>query len=472
MAVDGAQRGRFYQAGRLDTGGLDASAAFALGLLAGFTALLLAWPFWRAGLPLEIWGNEGWNAYNADAAVRGALYPAPDALIGNNYPPLSFWLIGALSRRVGDALYVGRVLSLGATLGLGVMAAVLVRRQGGGRAAAALAGLWFVATMARFFDFYVGMDEPQLLAQLIMAAGFAWFLARMAAGRFVEPAVLLMVVAGFFKHNIVVMPVVALTWLLLHDRQRGLRAIAVGAVTAVVGLALCRVAYGPNFIPDLLQPRTYHLDRSLLAIGRLQFVLPALVIWAVWAWRERATDAARFTALFIGVGLASYLLQKAGAGVDENAQFDLVFATAVGAGVAFWRLPQLARGLRWTPRRVRLLLLAVLAIRLLASTRLEFAYVLLSPDYRAEAARNVAVTRAEAARIAALPTPVACSNLVVCRMAGKPFVYDAFRIEMLENTGRMSPAAVAEAMRRDRIVMETIDPRANATALYRRTRTD
>jgi hypothetical protein len=98
--------------------------------------------------------------------------------------------------------------------------------------------------------------------------------------------------------------------------------------------------------------------------------------------------------------------------------------------------------------------------------------VLLSPDYRAEAASNAAVARAEAARIGALPTPVACSNLVVCRMAGKPFVHDAFRIEMLENTGKMSPAAVAEAMRRDRIVMETIDLRANATSLYRRTRTD
>ena len=40
--------------------------------------------------------------------------------------------------------------------------------------------------------------------------------------------------------------------------------------------------------------------------------------------------------------------------------------------------------------------------------RVEFAHVLASPDYRAEAMRNAAVMRAEAATIAAMPGPVAC----------------------------------------------------------------
>ena len=46
--------------------------------LAVLAALFLVWPVWRAFLPLEIWGNEGWNACYADAAIRGAqLYPPP-----------------------------------------------------------------------------------------------------------------------------------------------------------------------------------------------------------------------------------------------------------------------------------------------------------------------------------------------------------------------------------------------------------
>ena len=81
--------------------------------LAGLAALFLVWPVWRAFLPLEIWGNEGWNAYHADAAMRGAqLYPPPDGLVANNYPPLSFYIIGAIGRLIGDPILAGRLLSL------------------------------------------------------------------------------------------------------------------------------------------------------------------------------------------------------------------------------------------------------------------------------------------------------------------------------------------------------------------------
>src|SRR5205085_8044598 len=95
-------------------------ARLTLWLLAALAALFLVWPVWRAFLPMEIWGNEGWNAYHADEAMRGAgLYPPPDGLVANNYPPLSYYLLGWLGRVFGDPLYVGRALSLLATLGTG-----------------------------------------------------------------------------------------------------------------------------------------------------------------------------------------------------------------------------------------------------------------------------------------------------------------------------------------------------------------
>jgi hypothetical protein len=441
----------------------------AVATLALLAALFLVWPVWRATLPLEIWGNEGWNAYHADAAAHGGLlYPPPDGLVANNYPPLSFLLIGGLGRLFGDPLYIGRVLSLAAVLALGCAVAAMVRSFGGRVAGAAVGGLWFVATMARFFDFYVGMNEPQLLAQAIMAAGFVWFLTRMAAGRAVEPAVLVMVAAGFFKHNIVVMPAAALIWLALHDRRRALRAALVGSAAAALGLVLCAVAFAPDFVADMLMPRGYYVERTLKALGRLQFVLPGLAIWSVWAWSERTGKAARFTALMIGLSLASYLAQKSGAGVDENAQFELVFATAVGVGLAFERLPFGELRARWPAAAIALAILAVLAIRLLASTRAEFALVLASPGYRALAAEHAAVAHAEAARVAAIPSPVACSNLVVCRAAGKPFVYDHFKVQQMLETGLATPAGIEAIVRRQGIVRDTTDPRAGAASLFRR----
>src|SRR5260370_33126607 len=91
-----------------------------IALMAMLALYFLVWPVWRAQLPIEIAQNEGWNAYHADAAVGGgALYPSPDTLIVNNYPPLSFYVLGLLGRVFCDPLYVGRVLSLLATLRLG-----------------------------------------------------------------------------------------------------------------------------------------------------------------------------------------------------------------------------------------------------------------------------------------------------------------------------------------------------------------
>src|SRR5207302_7041365 len=81
-------------------------------LLALLAAYFMVWPVWRIGFPIEIAQNEGWNAYHADAATGAApLYPRTDTLIINNYPPLSFYVVGALAQVFGDALYVGRVLS-------------------------------------------------------------------------------------------------------------------------------------------------------------------------------------------------------------------------------------------------------------------------------------------------------------------------------------------------------------------------
>src|SRR5882672_3346441 len=155
-----------------------------IALLALLALYFLVWPVWRAQFPMEIAQNEGWNAYHADAAAGGGtLYPSPDTLIVNNYPPLSFYALGWLGKILGDALYVGRVLSLLSTLGLGILIARVVRELGAGRSAAALAGIWFVATMARSYNRFVGMNDPQLVGQFVMVAALLWFLVRDKAGK-------------------------------------------------------------------------------------------------------------------------------------------------------------------------------------------------------------------------------------------------------------------------------------------------
>ncbi len=416
-----------------------------IALLALLALYFLVWPVWRAQFPMEIAQNEGWNAYHADAAMGGgALYPSPDTLVVNNYPPLSFYALGLLGRVFGDPLYVGRVLSLLATLGLGALIGKVVLQLGGGRAAAAIAGLWFVATMARSYNRFVGMNDPQLAGQFVMVAALAWFLARDRAGKSAEPAILLMVAAGFWKHNIIAIPATVLLWLLIRDWRRALRPIAVGVAAAVFGLAVCVVVYHDVFLANLLTPRPSRIMRAISGIGRSQWILPALAIWAIWAWAERKTFAARFTGLHIGIAFAVYLAQWTGEAILDNAQFDLVIATAIGLGVAFDRAAATAFARRFGVDAAR----AVVA-------------------YRAEFYANAQATRQEAARVAAIPGPVACDYKVVCRMAGKPFVYDDFRAEMIVATGASHGLDERGLMRQHGLTYFQNDPRSGIEALHR-----
>src|SRR5439155_20326880 len=111
-----------------------------------------AWPVYRAFLNVEIENNEGWNAYFADAAMgKMPLYPSADQLITNNYPPLSFYIVGLVGRFVGDPVLAGRLLSLFARVGMATTTALAVRRLGGGGLAAIITAPSLVATMSRFF---------------------------------------------------------------------------------------------------------------------------------------------------------------------------------------------------------------------------------------------------------------------------------------------------------------------------------
>ena len=172
-----------------------------IALLALLAAYFMVWPVWRAGFPIEIAQNEGWNAYHADAAIGAAgaapLYPPTDTLIVNNYPPLSFYVVGALGKILGDALYVGRVLSLLAVVGLGALIGVMILELGGGAAGAAIGGLWFIAVMARSFTRFVGMNDPQLVAHVLMMGALLWLIGREARGQSAVPPILAMAVAGF-----------------------------------------------------------------------------------------------------------------------------------------------------------------------------------------------------------------------------------------------------------------------------------
>ena len=295
-------------------------------------AYFLIFPIWRAQFPLEIWLTEGFNAYWQDAAIGGKLYPSAQSLTGNNYPPLSFYVVGALGTILGDNLYVGRALSIVGLLCVGGEVFLCCRMLTGNAWGAAIGALWYVAIMAHNSVVYVGANDPQIAGEAIMGAGLVWFLARDRAGLSTAPALLLMVVAGFWKHNMIAIPLTAVAWLLVH--RRGYWSILLSAVAAVSGLVICRLLFGHEFFDNLLTPRAYRIGGVLANIGHLQWCAPALAIWAAWATSNRGRMPAQFTMLHVSAGLASCLIQWTGDGVSGNAEFDLLLALGIGVGAA------------------------------------------------------------------------------------------------------------------------------------------
>jgi hypothetical protein len=438
---------------------------------AALAAIYSIWPIWRALFMLELSPNEAWNAYHTDHVLQGRrLYPSPDDLITNNYPPLSFYLIAALSRISSvDPAYIGRALSLVGIAVTGLAIAACVRQLGGSRLAAGVAGFWLVATSARFYEDYVGVNDPHILGLAITVTALAWFLRRQAQGRAPEPAILLMVIAGFHKQTLLATPVTALLWLLATNWRLGLRAALVGGGFVAAGLLLCVAIFGYAFIHQLLfYPREFSIRWAFGNLGQLQFIAPAMIIWAIWAWHERRVPAARFTALYIAVALGTYLVLKLGKPIGINAQFELAAATAIGLGLAFHGVTAIPSVLRLSTDGIRLGILGVLAARLLLSNHTEPYLVLASSDYRGQFSERTAITRQEVERVRKIPEPAYCSVTMVCRWAGKAFVFDAYAAGNLVATKKVAPAALQARLAAERIREVTIDPRTTSHLLERK----
>jgi len=421
-----------------------------------------AWTVYRAFLNVEIEPNEGWNAYFADAAMgKMPLYPSTDQLITNNYPPLSFYIVGLVGRFIGDPVLAGRLLSLVAVVAIATAIALSVRRLGGTGVAARISAAFFVATMSRFFMLYVGMNEPQLLSEAIMAFGFLGFLIARSNDRGYVGPVLVMALAGFVKQNIIAMPLTAFLWLGLHRRREAVKCFCVAAIAIVTGTAICYVLFGRNFFLNILCPRHYSLKRSLGVFGELEWVSVGLLVCIYNAWARRRDVNVQLCSCLIAIALGSYFLQKSGAGVDINAQFDLVIAVAMGLGLAFTQVSlwPVARPFRLEQAQA-ILLLAVCA-RLLASKQLQPVRLIFDSSFRNEIVMRERAMTDSVERVRRIPGDVTCGrNMLVTYRAGKSFVVDAFNVQQRILAGALPKDAVAARVTAGTLTIVEVDPRA------------
>jgi len=419
-----------------------------------------AWTVYRAFLNIEIEPNEGWNAYFADAAMgKMPLYPSSHQLITNNYPPLSFYIVGLMGRFTGDPVLAGRLLSLVAVVAIATAIALCVRRLGGSGVAARISGAFFVATMSRFFMPYVGMNEPQLLGEAIMVFGFLGFLIAISNDRGYVGPVLLMALAGFVKHNIIAMPVTVFVWLALFRRREAMKCFCVAAITIIAGTAICYALFGRDFFLNILSPRHYSLKRALRTFGELEWVSVGLIACIYNAWARRRDMNVQLCSCLIAIGLGSCFLQKSGAGVDINAQFDLVIAAAMGLGLAFTQISLWPVARRLRLEQAQAILLLAVCVRLLASKQLQPVQMVFDRSFIKEIAIREQAMAASVQGVQRVPGDVLCSPLVSYR-SGKPFTVDAFNVQQRILAGVLPKDAITARVAAGSLTIVEVDPRA------------
>jgi hypothetical protein len=383
-------------------------AALAMAVLTLLVRNLLAIPVLT---PLD--PNEGWNAAHAlTLAARHALYPPPQSLMVNNYPPLSFYLIGAMVRHGGDAIVIGRWISLFSFFCVGGGIAAVLRRMECDTPAAAFGALFFAAVLLIASD-YVGMDDPQLLGHAVQIAALLLLL---RGGSL--PAALLFAVSLFIKHNLLAMPLASAAWLVWQDRRAGLTFLLWGMAFVLSGLVIFQLSFSASLLEQLTSPRLSSLANLTAAATHLWWaVLPAAAM--IWLWPDRSSV---YCGLYAITSLLLGLIFAAGDGVDANVFFDLAIALALGLGLTVERS-------RWPVAAAALPLVVFLAFNFHDNN------FFFTRDFRAQSARDIAFLKAQ-------PGPVLCDQLSLCLWAGKGAELDVFNVGEQIKTGNRDPLAL------------------------------
>jgi hypothetical protein len=368
--------------------------------------------------------NEGWNAYLAARAIKAdptlPLYPQPGSMVFNNYPPLSFLLIGFIGHLSGDMIVSGRCVALFSQMSCAFLIACCIVRMGGTRTGAIAGGLLAALYSTISFHGYVAINDPQWLANMIMLGGLTVLLpAEPLSPRRVICAALLIATGGFVKHNLLALPLSISLWLAWKDRRAFLIWCTTGAVAVAGGFLLSTALYGPAFLVDVLHhPRTYSPQGLARGLGKLVeltgLIISAYLILACPATSPQQRSSRLFVTLFLTVALITGLFQRLGAGVTYNAHFETLLAASLGAGLVLSRSSRIA---------FAALCLSVGPLLALAPSQI-------AQEIRS--IRNLQTSTAEwqdvVTRIRATPGPVACETLALCYWAGKDEEVDFFNL--------------------------------------------
>jgi len=401
-------------------------------------------PFYRSFYLFEININEAWYLYHAKALLTGEpLYPPLQTLITNNYPPLSFYTLAGIMRVTEHPIWAARLFSFAALTAITALIYFTLRRLSVGQLFSAIAAVAYFATMNRTADRWVWVNDFQLMAQAIMLAGFYWFLTKPGTPRDYPGPTFVMVIAGFFKNNLIGFPLATLVISFRRGWKPGLVFVLSGLLFSAAGLAACWCFFGPDFFANLLWPRPWSAIRSLKAFEDIGRVPVQTVAWVIYAALNR--DGKRGQ-LINTVAFSTAFENVVTRGSDEvhyNAGFDFIIAVHMAFGCALNSAADLLSSFRINQSLVAAVVVLLISCRLLFGDADDAFHVLYRGSYRDRIKTADAVTMTEVDRVRSIPGAVFCAETLICYLAGKPFVVDPINVFLRMKVGVLPPDTLA-----------------------------
>jgi hypothetical protein len=450
----------------------------ALALLAGVIILGLTSPLLTLGRFIPLDTNEGWNAYFGQAAIEGGqLYPPHDALITNNYPPLSFYIVGGAGRLLGDNIFAGRLIALFSLLFVCWSIYYWLRRTVAEQRPALFGAGVFLAYAVMYGRDYIGMDDPQWLAHAMMMGGFLLFWRGMFGGpgslvhggepgtlahgpaslprtRDLIAASIVMIAAGLTKHLLVPLPLTVTVWLLWRSRWAFAKWAVCCAVVLAATLLLAWWLYGAPFFDNLLAPRVYLRHQAISrTIAALRIFWPVLVLWLVTLIRGRLDQRVTFVSLYLAIAGVIGIGAIGGVGVDVNAFFDAMIAVSLMSGLALETLGSRAAGFAAPAIAAVAAVVSALWIANYART--------LAPGQLRGIATIQARERSALADIELIREQgrgrAACEQPTLCYWANSRFMVDFFYLGQRLNTGALPLSACTRAFEGSEIALVQLE---------------
>lgn len=279
--------------------------------------------------------NEGWNAFFSQiASAAGHLYPSAASPITNNYPPLSFYVIGIVGRVTGDNIFAGRVIALISMLVVASNLYYWLRASGSAVRIAFLGAALFLAFAVTYAQAYVAIDDPQWLAHAIMTTGLVVLWRGHESRRAVVAGAILMVAAGFTKHLLIPLPLAVTFWLARRSKSAVISWIVSSGILLAGTCFLARWAYGGGFFESLHTARQYSWHQSTRATATALKCFAPLVGLSLLLFAGPRTERVVFIATYLLLAALIGALASGGAGVEINSFFDLLIAASLGAAAA------------------------------------------------------------------------------------------------------------------------------------------